>query len=312
MQKISKVRAALRRLDGIVVAISLVLLLFFAACVGVLWRLDVFDANTRASNAQIIAAALTLVGVLVTASLTFVGVILKHSLDARTEGRLRLETSIRAVELLTEDGKPATPTRQAGALFVLANLNQLDFALALLGQMWANREVSPGAAVWVVNRLLLGGDESLQHQAAALLYANADTLSTSAGYEYPECVNLTWTNDLPTQAREWLVSALVKLLVSRERHDWDDADINAVVVQLDLIRRADKASHVRNGALVCLDALLDVVEFVPGIKLFVGDGQLDVDTMIADVKRLVGGVGEDVPSVQSDLAATIRTGWAAG
>src|SRR5205809_998795 len=93
--------------------------------VGVVWRLDIFDANTRASNAQVIAAALAFSGVVLAATLGLVGALLKYSIDARTlqqtaetEGRLRLETSIRAVELLTEDGKPATQTRQAGALFV--------------------------------------------------------------------------------------------------------------------------------------------------------------------------------------------------
>src|SRR3954453_8882359 len=73
------------RLDRVVMPIIwVVFVLLFAGSVALVWRLGIFDAHTRASNAQILAAALGLVGVLVTASLTFVGVLLKHSIDART------------------------------------------------------------------------------------------------------------------------------------------------------------------------------------------------------------------------------------
>jgi hypothetical protein len=68
------------------------------------------------SNAQVLAATLALVGVLVAAALTFIGVLFRRSIDERTllqqqatEGRLRLETSIRAVELLGAQGQPSTP-----------------------------------------------------------------------------------------------------------------------------------------------------------------------------------------------------------
>lgn len=72
------------RVDRITLVISVVLLLLFGASVALVWQLGLFDENTRASNAQVIAAALALVGVLVTASLTFAGVLLKHSIDRRT------------------------------------------------------------------------------------------------------------------------------------------------------------------------------------------------------------------------------------
>jgi hypothetical protein len=110
-------------LGRVVALIAIVFVITFGAALALFWPVGVFDTDTTATNGQIVAAALALVGVLVTASLTFVGVLLKHSIDTRTleqaratEWRLRLETAIQAVELLTEDGKAGAPTRQAGAL----------------------------------------------------------------------------------------------------------------------------------------------------------------------------------------------------
>lgn len=295
------------QLDRIVVQTALVLLVLFGASVTLFWRLGVFDSGTHASNAQVVAAALALVGVLVAAALTFVGVILKHSLDLRTEGRLRLETSIQAVELLTENGKPATQTRQAGALFVLANLNQLDFAYALLGQVWANRDISPGAAVWVVNRLLLYGDPPLQHDAAALLDVNADTLAKRDGYEFPTCVDLRWPNTISRTAREYLLSAFVKGVLSRKRREWDDGSLNAFVAQLDIVRRKDDADYIRNGALLCLDALLDAHVVGPGDVLYPPGEQIDITKLLAAVKAAVPKISPDaVLASHLDLAERLR------
>lgn len=108
-----------------------------------LWRAGLLELDDSKSDARVVAAALTLVGALIAASLTLVGVLLKHSLDERnlqladdTNARLRLEASIKAVELLTvADGQPASQTRQAGALFVLANLGQVELALTLLSEI---------------------------------------------------------------------------------------------------------------------------------------------------------------------------------
>lgn len=306
------------RVDRITLVISVVLLLLFGASVALVWQLGLFDENTRASNAQVIAAALALVGVLVTASLTFAGVLLKHSIDRRTvqqaaetEGRLRLETSISAVQLLTEEGKPATQTRQAGALFVLVNLNQLDFAYALLGQMWANRDISPGAAVWVVNRLLLSGDPSLQHQAATIVDRNAETLAGATDWEFPNCVELNWTNNLPSPARETLLSAFVKMMLAKSRVDWWDQALNAFVVQLDVVRRTENEDHIRGGAILCLDALLDVLDHFPaGTVLFAPDGALDVDALSSELATLVPVVrSETIVSEHLDLANRLRKEW---
>ena len=139
------------------------------------------------SSTQVVAPALALVGVLVAAALTFIGVLFRRSIDERAEGRLRLETSIRAVELLGAQGQPTTPPQQAGALFVLANLGQLDFALALLAEIWPRDEISASAASWIVEAGILSSDEDQQNEACLQLFVNAAKMySPPMGLQVPE------------------------------------------------------------------------------------------------------------------------------
>ena len=318
--------------DRVVLQISVVLFLLFGAAVALLWRLGIFDAHTRASNAQIIAAALGLVGVLVTASLTFVGVLLKYSIDTRTaqqaldaqrrtekqaeqeQLRQQLETSIRAVELLTEDGKPAGPTRQAGALFVLVNQDQLEFADALLGQIWADGAITPGAASWVVNQLLLKGDTALQRQAADLLNSHAETLaSVPTGYEFPECMDLAWNIDVAPAAREALVEALMKILLAKKFPAWNPDDLNGVAVQFQIIGRTEDQSHIRNSAYLCLEALVEQIlapgDVTPDTHLFAPDGLISFAELRDEATRATTDVGDNVLSNVTTFVELMRTEW---
>ena len=71
--------------------------------------------------------------------------------------------------LATDEGKKTLPTQQAGALFVLADLKHLSFALELLGEMWGEADISPSAACWLIDKCLRSNDEKLQEEAAAIL-----------------------------------------------------------------------------------------------------------------------------------------------
>src|SRR4051812_31251475 len=89
----------------------------------------------------LIAALIGLFGVVITSTVALVGVSLKNALDRRTEARtqaenernalmsqdaerrLRLDTAVRAVQLLsTGSGGLAPPIQRAGALFTLCSL----------------------------------------------------------------------------------------------------------------------------------------------------------------------------------------------
>ena len=122
----------------------------FAILAGVLVAVGVFDNSASKNDVAIVAGMLTLLGGLIASSFTLVGLLLKHSIDRRTarladetEHRLRLETSIKAVELLTlPDGSPAPP-RPPGRRAVRARQRAARAARARAGA--ARRELARGS-----------------------------------------------------------------------------------------------------------------------------------------------------------------------
>jgi len=104
------------------------IVLFLVGFVVLLWQLDLLRTPKGGPNSRTVAAVFALLGAVFTAAVTLVGLLLKHSIDTRTlemakqtherleqenhqaEARLRVETAIRAVELL------ATKVRKACAV----------------------------------------------------------------------------------------------------------------------------------------------------------------------------------------------------
>jgi len=299
--------------------ISLGLLLLLAGFVVLLWRVGLFDFQKKVSDAKVFAAVLGLVGGLFATAMTFVAALLKHSVDVRTlgqtretEARLRLETSIRAVELLTDQGKKATEARQAGALFVLSSLDQLDFSLALLTELWPAGDVTTTAAVWVINRALTSGDEQLQVDAASLLSKHGKLLTATARcFEWPTCLTLKWTNDIHVLARESLLEALVKTTASRSLEEWEDTCVNALVVQFNCIRENDDALHNKNGAALCMNVLLDSPLYAgQDVDLLLPSGPLSVIRLRADVAAAVDAIrGGEVSDYILAAVEALRPSW---
>jgi hypothetical protein len=77
------------RPDRLIIWVAIVIVLVFAACTTLLWRLGVFNQHIAKSNSQAIAAALALLGVLVTGALTFVGALDRRANAAAREGHRR-------------------------------------------------------------------------------------------------------------------------------------------------------------------------------------------------------------------------------
>ena len=133
------------------------------------------------------AGVLGFLGVLFTGAVTLVGFLMKWSFDSHSlrlqkdaEDRLRMETAIRAVALMsTPSGADSPPNQQAGALFALGSLGQLEFALGLLRQMWPSARVDSASAVWLINQAFMSKSENSQEEAADILLQNASLLSTS-------------------------------------------------------------------------------------------------------------------------------------
>lgn len=191
--------------------------------------LGLFDFSPTEGEAKVIAAALALVGVLFTASITLIGYLLKVSFDNRSlelkiagEDRLRLETAIRSVELLKSDteGAEVSTTLNAGALFTLASLGQLKFALALLNQMITTGSIDCNSADWLINEVLESDEDELHLIASGIYRRNVEQFITETGFLWPDAMN-EWNLKVNLNARASLIRAAFQIILLRPKDQWD-------------------------------------------------------------------------------------------
>ncbi len=174
------------------------------------------------------------------------------------EDRLKLEAYIQAAGLLgTDDGSIAPATQQAAALFLLADVNQLSFALALLGEMWPRGDVSPSAAVWLIDKCLRSDDSGNQVQAADILSHNAQTLVRPGGdFDWPSVITNSWPSGLYLEAGFSTLRALFQCLYSRPVAEWRVVSLNGAILMLWEARETEENIAVRNSAILLLHVLL--------------------------------------------------------
>jgi hypothetical protein len=294
-------------------AIGLVafLVVVYGGLLVVLWQIGIFDLDGE-TNAQVLAPVLALVGAAFGASLTLVGVLLKHSIDARTEARLRVETCMRAVELLaTGDGKVAPPTQQAGALFALIRLRHVGLAVSLLSEIWPRGEISSNAATWVINAALESGEQAIERDAASVLSENAERLLGPNGtLVLPHAIEHKWPHWSGLHTREALLYALVRALAAREPADWPPTLKNGLVVQFDLISTVDTAEHMRATALLPLQLILHSAEYAGRSRdLLLADRRLDSGLLSIRVDaRVTAEYGQATRDV-SDIIEKLWPVW---
>lgn len=293
---------------ALVIVLTFTTLLLLAAAVYFAWLLMGVPAGTEA-DAHVFGAVLGLVGVVVTAVISLSGMVLKDSIDRRTlaieqqsadvavqaelrlgiealhnrdmahqaEARLRLDTAIKAVELMSvQNGVPAPAAQKAGALFALVTLNQMDFALALLERLWAAGEIDSPSAIWIVERALAAGRPA-QREAVHLLDTNVEKLlDTKQGFFWPSSIALRWNPGYPLYVRERLLVVLVKLLHARRRDEWELTFLLPVVVLLHSAMTLDAHPRVRAASAAALRRLLDDAELRELDEVYVEDSEVSL------------------------------------
>lgn len=227
------------------VVASIAAIIILGTALGLMRSLGLFDKPTDDTGVKTLAAALGLVGALLAAALTLVGTIIKYSIDDRnarlaateadrnyilaleTEKRNRIETTIRAVDLLSENNEDATENQFAGAILALVNLGELDFAIALLAQLWPEDLRSPQVAEIVLKEALESGSVSAQISASTLLRHNAEQIQQQ-GYHIWPIAGLRWRTDLPGNSRIGLIRAAgqwIKSEIAIDRESLPDAAV---------------------------------------------------------------------------------------
>ena len=279
--------------DGFVIIGSLAVIAVYVGFVMYLWRQEFFEVPDGDAGPEVVAAVVALLGGLFAALLTFAGVMLKHSLDTRAEERLKLDTFIRAAGLLATDaGTPSPPTQQAAALFVLADLGHLNFALALLGEIWKEGEISPSSACWLIDKCLKSEDDILQIDAANTLQANAGDLWKVECFAWPEALVDAWPESLPLTARYLILRALLTCLLSRPTHEWRPGCLSTFVVHLARIKNQERDRMLRAGTVLLLDAILSSGNlFGPEGVLTLGRETVNLETLRLEVRELAKDTG---------------------
>lgn len=224
-------------------------------------------------------ATVAALAALATTTVALLGLLVRRSFDKAAENRLRMETTIRAVELLsTADGKDAPKTQQAAALFALEELDQLEFALILLQQIWAADGITTTGALWLIDRgLTAKGPKApeLQELAAEILGKNPEKLLDSdGGLEFPNSVAFQWNLDLNTRTRSAVLVVLLKALLERPRSLWSGRCLDGVLTMLYVVMVEDPEPRLRRDAALALEILLRLPDRGGGIFLPAGRPKL--------------------------------------
>jgi hypothetical protein len=218
------------------------ILALFAGLLAFMHHLGLFSyvGSDPNSSSKVVAASLGLVGAFLGAAVSIAGTVVKYSIDRQTESRqeqesrraqalqweaeqrLKLEAGVRALQLFsTSTGEPTPPIQREGALFMLANLGQHELTLQLVDELLSKEDLSPGAAVAIINQALLHGTEEQQTRAISVFSGHAANMATPSGAEVPEAL-LNWVPGLPAYVREWGTIALADVLLSRPVQEWSE------------------------------------------------------------------------------------------
>lgn len=232
--------------------------------------IGLFEIPKDDTGAKTLAAALGLVGAVLSSVVTLIGIVLKFSIDERNaqlasmeasrnfalasqaEQRNRIEAAIRAVDLLGENNKDATSNQMAGSILALVDLGEIDLAVNLLGQLWPTGGIAPSVAEFVTRAGLERGSAATQVTAAEILLQNASTIDQGPYNIWPLGI-LDWRADLADNCRTGLVRAAVQWLkFNIENRD----NINGPVVVLYRVLD-DLDKYIVETARAALEAVVD-------------------------------------------------------
>ena len=241
----------------------------------------------------------TSVAALISGAISYVGLVFKRQNDdrlerdaARSQGRLDVESAMRAVQLLTlTDGKPADQITTDGALLSLMSLGQSHLATTLLYDLWPAGRVTATSVVLIIDDALKSGDETTQVSAASVLFWNSNTLwdwyvpkvdktkrtkkqkkrkrkhdddgaDGDESYSWPNSIAMRWLPSLPFDAKVYIVQAWAELwLTAGERtSSWS---MQSLVVGLYSIWNDEPDEAIKNSVGKLLRGVIGTPGYSP-------------------------------------------------
>lgn len=166
----------------------------------------------------------TFAGVAVAAAVSLTGYLITSNQHKITERRLALDTTVSGLKLITnQDGSGYAPKAAiAGALATLIYLHQPIIAMRSLSAVWREGAIDSASAVWLISEILITAENTTQLEAALLLNARSDSLcgDDPGGFNWPASFLERWNPSLPTDARLWILHALLRMLISKPYSWW--------------------------------------------------------------------------------------------
>lgn len=255
-----------------------------------------------------VAVAITAIGSVLAVLVGAAGLYLRHAIDRRTtklteiaerrlkqehaeaEDRLRLDTAVRSIDLLTDskgDLKPAPAI--GGTLFALSNLDHHDFALSLLGELWPAKKCTPLAAIYVIERALDDESSSTQILAADVLESNAKGLIHGGDLKLPRQFTESWSPKIDLAARRMLFRGATDAIVARNPEAWPErGSLNYFAgVAYSIFRREKNAHLKRDAGRLLLAILRNVHGDGPFPKILHLGERIDLNEASGEAKKYV-------------------------
>lgn len=147
------------------------------------------------------ATGVTLLGVV----LTYLHNDRTHLLAKEAEGRLRLDTVVKGLELLTDGPNYAPQARVAGSLATLVGLGHVSIAAATLRSAWKADAVDIGTAAWLADRVIEKGTADEVNSVSYYLMEHASDLAVEWEHgvliSLPECLEDNWNVKWPVRQK---------------------------------------------------------------------------------------------------------------
>jgi hypothetical protein len=185
-------------------------------------RSGLFGWSGPLNSAEIKIFPMLVAGGLGTAATLFAQLITRGH-NEREQHRQRLETIVKSLESLPA---AASKPHMAGVLSTMVLLGQQRVAIRVLGPAWSQDEVDDGTATWVIDQVLTAarGNEAAISEASVLLLNRADRLvdDEQETFSFPGHFMRQWSteNELPDNAKDNLLQAMGRMLVSRDKEWW--------------------------------------------------------------------------------------------
>jgi hypothetical protein len=243
-------------------------------------------------------AVLAILVVLVPACVTLIGYWIQRQAGKRLElqkvqenARLRLDSVMRAAELLTSSGDAvASRERSVAALLALTQLDYAALAIGLLADFWSmqpslsptqenagpSSSISADTAILVIKAALMSKEPTAQLMAAELLARKAGTLDINSPLHWPD-LSRQWV-ELSTATKFVLVDALIFMAIAREA---SENSLRTLAIRLYGIWEVDQEPRVKRCTGAFIRAILPSLKrlrytiFVRGLD----QGAVTIDAM---------------------------------